>query len=92
MMFSVKAASKAGIKDFALIHDSLGTHAGQTEQFAQIIRQKFHDLYANYDPLKDITDHLASQILEADKAKLPDMPEEGGLDLNDILKAEYLFS
>ncbi|MEG1913019.1 MAG: DNA-directed RNA polymerase, partial [Cloacibacillus sp.] len=91
LMFTVKAAAQQGIQDFALIHDSLATHAGKTEQFAQIIRQCFHDLYALHTPLEDITEHLSAQIT-TDKKKLPDFPDKGTLDLKEILNALYLFS
>lgn len=92
LMFSVKKASEQGITDFALIHDSLGTHAGRTEQFAGIIRNCFYDLYAENDPLGDITNHLLEQLPDELRAKAPTMPSEGDLDLEEIKKAVYLFA
>lgn len=92
LMMSVLAAKKRGMSDFALIHDSLGTHAGNTEQFIAIIRESFHRLYAENDPLEMLTTHLISQIPEEARKKLPEMPEKGDLDVNDILSAEYLFA
>lgn len=92
LMMSVLAAKEQGITDFALIHDSLGTHAGNTEQFAQIIRECFYRLYAENDPLEMITNHLVSQIPAEARKKLPEMPTKGVLDVNDILNAQYLFA
>ena len=92
LMLSVVASKKAGINDFALIHDSLGTHAGRTEEFSQIIRDCFYDLYANHTPLEDITEHLLGQVSEANSEKAPPMPSIGSLDLKDIKKALYLFA
>lgn len=92
LMMSVKKARSKGITDFALIHDSLGTHAGRTEQFAEIIRNCFHDLYAENDPLGDITDHLLGQLPDGLRKKAPEKPSEGDLDLEEIKKAVYLFA
>ena len=92
LMMSVKKAKSKGITDFALIHDSLGTHAGRTEEFAGIIRDCFHDLYAYNDPLGDITNHLLEQLPEELRQKAPTMPSEGDLGLEEIKKAVYLFA
>lgn len=92
LMMSVVKAKEHGINDFALIHDSLGVHAGNTELFAEIIREGFHKLYTENDPLEMITEHLINQIPEEARKKLPEMPTKGELDANDILKARYLFA
>ena len=90
LMMSVRAARDQGINAFALIHDSLGVHAGKTEEFSQIIRDAFCSLYAENDPLGDITTHLLSQLDE--KKKAPEIPGKGSLDISDIKEAVYLFS
>lgn len=92
LMFSVCAAHEAGIENYSLIHDSLGTHAGNTEKFAEIIRDCFFKLYTEHTPLQDITTHLISQLSEELKKKAPAMPTEGDLDLQEIKKAIYLFA
>jgi DNA-directed RNA polymerase len=91
-MFSVSAALDAGIHSFALVHDSLGTHAGKTEEFFHIIRQKFYDLYANNTPLETFREHITPQIPEGLRGRIPDIPHIGTLDIKDVLDAEYLFS
>ncbi|WP_455596802.1 DNA-directed RNA polymerase [Cloacibacillus porcorum] len=92
LMFSVCAARKAGMNSFALIHDSLGTHAGKTEEFAKIIRDCFYRLYAENKPLETITRHLVEQLPSELQAKAPVMPKEGDLNLEDIKEALYLFA
>lgn len=92
LMSSVVEAKRHNINDFALIHDSLGVHAGNTEQFSQIIRDCFYHLYADNDPLGEITTHLTAQLDEKLKDKIPVMPQKGSLDLKEIKQAVYLFS
>ena len=92
LMMSVCEAKRHNISNFALIHDSLGTHAGQTEDFAKIIRETFYRLYSDYTPLEDITKHLLEQIEEPDKEKIPTPPTKGDLDLTKIKNAVYLFA
>lgn len=92
LMFSVKAARDKGMTNFALIHDSLGTHAGNTEEFAEIIRGCFYRLYADNKPLDDITDNLIVQLPPELRLKAPEKPREGELDLKEIKKALYLFA
>lgn len=92
LMFSVEAASQEGIHSFALVHDSLGTHAGNTEQFFTIIRRQFHRLYTQYKPLETFTRHIVPQIPEDLRKKVPEIPYINTLDTDDILNAAYLFS
>ena len=92
LMFSVCAAQKAGMNSFALIHDSLGTHAGKTEEFAGIIRDCFYKLYAENKPLETITRHLVEQLPSELQVKAPVMPKEGDLNLEEIKEALYLFA
>lgn len=92
LMFSVCAALDADIHSFALVHDSLGTHAGNTEKFFHIIREQFYKLYAEHDPLRTFTEHITPQIPEEFRYKIPDLPYIGTLDIADVLNAEYLFS
>ena len=92
LMFSVKEAHDRGMTDFALIHDSLGTHAGRTEEFAELIRHAFYKLYRDFDPLQDITENLVNQLSTELQKKSPELPEKGGLDVEDIKDALYLFA
>lgn len=92
LMMSVLEAARNDINHFALIHDSLGTHAGNTEVFSKIIRDCFYKLYADYDPLGEITTHLSEQITEKHRKKIPEKPQLGSLKLEDIKEALYLFS
>ena len=92
LMFSVKAATEQGINNFALIHDSLGVHAGLTEKFSVILRECFYHLYNDNDPLQDLTTHLVNQLPEDLQENVPELPCKGNLDISNILSAIYLFA
>lgn len=92
LVYSVNEAKKHNITNFALVHDSLGVHAGNTEEFSKILREQFYKLYADYKPLEDFTDNIKPLLIEADLKKLQRIPTIGTLHLEDILKAKFLFS
>ena len=90
LMLTVLDGKDVGIEAFSLIHDSFGTHAGDTETFFSIIREAFVNMYENYDPFEEIQ----ASTYEAldDKTRVPEVPAMGSLDLTDVLKADYAFS
>jgi DNA-directed RNA polymerase len=90
LMLAVLEARSVGINDFALIHDSFGTHAGNTTPFFRIIRESFVDLYENYDPYTEI-EYQTRRALN-DKAKIPAPPKKGTLDLNGVIDSLYAFA
>lgn len=92
LMFSVCAAKKSRITSFALVHDSLGVHAGKTEEFAQILREQFWQLYTKHKPLEDFVEHIKPLLISGDERKLPKIPMINTFCPDDILKAKFLFS
>lgn len=69
--------------DLAMIHDDYGTHAGNTQHLFDTIRQSFHKLYTEHNPLEE----WAVQV-NADISKIP---KYGSYDIEDILNADYFF-
>ena len=82
------AASKAGINSLACIHDSIATHACDTEQNRGILRDMFIEVYEGRDMLATLVAESEAKLGEAIDVK---MPEWGTLDLEDIRKSTYLF-
>jgi DNA-directed RNA polymerase len=80
------ASEDAGIEAFAMVHDSFGTHAADTEKLHRIIREQFVELYENCDP-------IAALIAEntADDITLPPAPKRGSLDIREVLASEFFF-
>ena len=66
----------------AMIHDSFGTHAADTEVLFNVLRDEFVKMYQNNDPLQDF----------ANKYKLPAPPAKGKLDLEEVRRSLYVFS
>lgn len=83
--------SDEGVLDFALIHDSFGTHAGNTHILAKGLRVTFVNMYS-YDNLEKFKDEIIDQLPEELKCEVPPVPAKGTLNLNDVLTSTYFFS
>ena len=79
----VMTINMTDFKCYAMIHDDFGTHAGHTEVLFKAIRDSFHKLYANHDPL--------AEWAEQTGVALETMPEKGTYNIDDINKASYFF-
>ncbi|PMM26363.1 DNA-directed RNA polymerase [Vibrio breoganii] len=85
------AYEKYGIRHFSLIHDSFGTHAGNTEVFFKCIREAFVELF-RADVFDDIASQLESLVPEGLKDSIPPRPTYGNLDVTQVLNSEYAFA
>lgn len=92
MMRTIVAAKAEGIAAFAMIHDSYGTHAADTERFSEILRESFVAMYSETDFLEHFRDEIAAQLPPEAAAKLPPLPEKGTLELSDVLNSRYFFA
>lgn len=72
---------------YAMIHDSYGTHACDTDELAWILREQFVRLYTENDVLQDLKDDLEERY----NLELPDLPPKGSLILEDVRKSKYFF-
>lgn len=88
---TVVECHRAGINSFAMIHDSYGTHAADTDQLAETLRRCFVDLYSKHDVLQELRDELVALFPDiADK--LPPIPEKGTLDISEVEQSRYFFA
>jgi DNA-directed RNA polymerase len=92
LFMTVNELIDEGIQHFAMIHDSFGTHAGRTGELFRAVRHSFVDLYKERNIFQDFKDELADQLAPEVWADLPDVPERGDLDLDDVLDAPYFFA
>lgn len=92
LMLTVLNASAEGMVDFALIHDSFGTHAGSTARFFDVIRESFVEMYTDYCPFEETLAFAHSVLSDEGIEKLPALPIKGDLDLTEVLLAQYAFA
>ncbi|WP_022684167.1 DNA-directed RNA polymerase [Sphingobium bisphenolivorans] len=92
LMLTTVASHEAGIVDLAVIHDSFGTHASETDRLSRILRETFVAMYEG-DPLAQFRAELLDQINDEKlRAKVPPLPSKGDLDLKSVLDAVYMFA
>lgn len=82
-------ALDAGITSFAMIHDSYGTTAADTEQLARCLREAFVAMYEEHDVLAEFRDGL---LAACPSLKLPPLPPKGSLNIRDVLDSPYFFA
>jgi DNA-directed RNA polymerase len=91
LMRTVLYCAQDGMKDFAMIHDSYGCHAGQASLLRDNLRQAFVDQYKG-DVLATFRAELVEQLPEALVAELPPLPLMGSLELEGVLTSDYFFA
>ena len=91
LMRTVLFCAQDGIKDFAMIHDSYGCHAGHAETLRDNLRQAFVDQY-NRPVLEEFRNELLEQLPPELQEKLPPLPPMGDLDLEQVKQSEYFFA
>jgi DNA-directed RNA polymerase len=93
LMMTVCAATDEGIDSFAMIHDSFGTHAADTDKLFFTVRDTFVDMYEKNDVLADFRAAIASSITDEELlGELPDPLESGTLDLEGVKDSMYCFA
>ena len=91
LMLTVLSAKEEGMGSFSLIHDSFGTHAGNTDRFFQIIREAFVEMYESYCPFQEVFEQAMERI--DDPTQLPDdVPTIGDWEIREVLDAGYAFA
>jgi DNA-directed RNA polymerase len=86
LVFYVMRAKAQGIPNLALIHDSYGTTADQTELASQLLREAFVQLYAEHDVLAEFKSQMPVGMAKEEP------PSQGGFDINQVLSADYFFA
>ena len=93
LMSYLNKCKNLGINSFMTVHDCYGTHATDTEISAKLLREAFVEIYRlpildcfTQDILKEFT------TAEQDKIQLPEQPEIGNLNIEDVLESSYFFN
>jgi DNA-directed RNA polymerase len=83
-----------GIESLAVIHDSFGTHACDTDVLHAVIREAFVEQYTP-DVLAGFRDEVVAQLEKAQPelvAEIPALPGFGTLDLQAVKDSDFLFA
>lgn len=92
MQATIRTATKCGLRDFAVVHDSFGVHAGDIPMFSRIIREEFVEMYEGHDVLQEFLDCAEPYIRDDLKKHIPPIPPSGALDLRGVIENEFFFS
>ncbi|AWD90639.1 DNA-dependent RNA polymerase [Pseudomonas phage Nerthus] len=77
------------ITSIAVIHDSFGTHAGNTAKLRRILTNSFVDMYQQHDVIKDFYDAQCDRVMTDLEL---DLPATGSLDLEAVRESKYIFA
>lgn len=80
----------AGIKDIAVIHDSFGTHAGNTSLLRERLRASMVDMYTEHDVIGQFLDETENKLMTA--FEHIQVPPRGKLQLDSINQSTYAFA
>ena len=89
MTKTINKASTYGIKDYAMVHDSYGTHSTMMPLLSEVLREEFVNMYEEHDVLNDLRNHATKVLGTSD---LPHPPTSGALDLRRVLESDYFFA
>lgn len=86
-----KTINKASphMNDFAMVHDSYGTHSTYMPNLSEILRECFVQMYEENDVLQNLRNHA---ILTLDTQDVPEPPAKGSLDISKVLDSQYFFA
>jgi DNA-directed RNA polymerase len=89
LTLTINRCKDIGIDDFAMVHDSYGTHSPNMGAMSQLLREAFVDMYEKHDVLSELRLHACSVLGTED---VPEPPSKGSLDISNVLKSKYFFS
>lgn len=90
LTMTVHECLKDGIIDYAMVHDSYGTHSPNMPQLNKRLREAFVKMYEENDVLQNIYDAAVTTLPQGTEVPAP--PERGTLNLQDVLKSDYFFA
>ena len=92
LVMSVCYASDNDIHNFAMIHDSFGTHAANTNLLAACLREAFVQMYETNDVLGDLRQQFMRQAPVGEEGKIPQLPAKGDLDISAVRDSDFFFA
>jgi DNA-directed RNA polymerase len=91
LVLTINKCLDAGICDFAMVHDSYGTHAADIARMASILREAFIDMYSTA-VLERFRNEIISQLPSNLASKVPPLPAMGDFNVGKVKESLYFFS
>ena len=96
LMRTVSHCLDEGIDRFAMIHDSYGTLAADSEKLAGLLRSTFVELFGGKENMlelwsREVMAAVPTEVLQKIDT-LPVVPSFGKLDVNDVTKSLFFFA
>jgi DNA-directed RNA polymerase, mitochondrial len=88
MMQTINRLYAAGLRHFAMVHDSYGVHACDVDLLNRVLREEFVRIYS--EPV--LQNFLRQQRQAHPGIELPDPPQTGDLDIQLVLESPYFFA
>lgn len=106
LMLYLLKCKEQGIESFMTVHDCYGTLAPDTDMSAKLLREAFVEIYKKpiindftedvlsiiYNEIKNTEDNKKKEKLTRLLEELPEKPEIGELEIEDVLESEYFFN
>lgn len=90
LTMTVHECLKDGILDYAMVHDSYGTHSPNMPRLNKRLREAFVSMYQEHDVLLNLYEDAVVSLPEG--TLVPPPPPKGGLDLTEVLQSDYFFA
>ena len=90
LTFTVGKCVEEGVTDFAMVHDSYGTHSPNMPLLNNKLREAFVEMYKEHDVLQNLYDSAVTTLAEGTDVPLP--PNKGELNIEEVLKSDYFFA
>ena len=91
LMKTVVACSGKGVRSYAMIHDSYGTHAAAAPALAATLREVFVDMFQE-NQLERLLLEVRAALSDAAAEHLPALPQTGSLNIDEVKKATFFFA
>lgn len=90
LTLTVNHCVELGITDFAMVHDSYGTHSPNMPLLNKVLREEFVSMYEKNDVLQNLYDTAVASLPEG--VDVPPPPTKGDLDIQEVLQSDYFFA
>lgn len=88
----VNLAHDDGLRSFCLVHDSYGVCAADVPSATRHLREAFVGIYRGRHVLAEFADEVCGVLSDERRAKLPEAPPMGSLDIEAVMDSRYFFA